>query len=278
MTRFFRRTVAAFVLALGCSAPALASTHSPDFTDLWYNTAESGWGFNVIQQGNTLFGTLFVYGSDNSARWFVADAMLPVDATGGTYRFNSKFYRVTGPYYAAGTFNTGDVNVTEVGQATITFTTATTATLVYSVGADTVTKTMTRQTFRNNTPVGSFVGGMTAITSACADNANNGLFADFLGFVTGTLTGSTAGIRLDYSRLGAAAVCSFTGTYSQQGRLATVSSGTWTCSQGSTVLNNGTFTITNLDAQVNGLTAGIVATDQICTYTGRIGGLRNVTN
>jgi hypothetical protein len=87
MTRFSRRAAAAFAFALGCSAPAQATTFSPDFTDLWYNSAESGWGLNVIQQGNALFGTLFVYGSDNSARWFVADGMLPVDSVAGTYLY-----------------------------------------------------------------------------------------------------------------------------------------------------------------------------------------------
>ena len=76
-----RRFAAAAILALGFSGPALATPDSIDYTDLWFVPAESGWGVNVIQQGNTLFATLFVYGSDQSPRWFVASDLKPVHIT-----------------------------------------------------------------------------------------------------------------------------------------------------------------------------------------------------
>lgn len=276
MIRFLRYSAAALAVCLGCTAPAFATTYSTDFTDLWYNTSESGWGFNVIQQGNTLFGTLFVYGSDQSARWFVASDMQPQNATAGQFRFSGKLYQTTGPFFAAPTFNPSQVNVTEVGEATITFTTANAATLVYRVGADTVTKQVTRQTFVSNTPAGVYIGaGMTTGLSACTDTTRNGGFSHFLGNLTATKTGTNVTFRLDSIESSGQVVCSFGGAWSQEGRLANVT-GTWGCVAGSATLNSGTFSLSQVDVQVNGMTGNVVAIDQFCTYTGRFGGLRGL--
>ena len=59
MTRILRLAAAAFLAALAV-LPAQATTYSTDYTDLWYNPNESGWGLNLIQQYQTMFGTLFV--------------------------------------------------------------------------------------------------------------------------------------------------------------------------------------------------------------------------
>ena len=273
----FRRFAAFLALTLGFTLPASATTTSTDFTDLWWNSSESGWGFNVIHQGNTLFGTLFVYGTDQSARWYVADAMVPQAASAGTFIFKSKFYQTSGPYFGAVPFNPA-ATVTEVGEATITFPTATTATLVYNVGTTTITKQLTRQTFRSNTTTGQYIGGMTAITSSCANSGNNGLPANIIGDVVSTFNGTSVTFRVDYVLQGNNAVCNFAGLYSQQGRLGTVTNGSWSCAIGTTTLNNGTFALSQVDVQVNGLYSNILAADQICAYTGRFGGLRNANN
>lgn len=276
----FKRFAAVLAAALSiASAPASATTYSIDFTDLWFNPAESGWGFNVIQQGNTLFGTLFVYGNDQSARWYVASGMTPASAPAGQFRFVGRLYQTSGPFFGAGTFNPASVTVTDVGEMSITFTSSSTATLVYNVNATSVTKTVSRQTFVGSTPVGVFIGGMTAITSACQNGANNGLFANFAGDLTVTMTAqNVASFRIDYVLNGALANCIFTGNYTQQGRLGTVASGTWGCTQGTNTLNNGTFSLSNIDTQLNSLAANVSASDQICSYNGRFGGIRNVNN
>ena len=274
MIRTFRQLAAALAISLGFAAPASATAYSVDFTDLWYIPAESGWGFNVIQQGNTLFGTLFVYGNDQSARWFVASDMKPQTAPSGQAKFGGKLYQTTGPFFGAGAFNPAQVGVTEVGDISITFPTASTATLVYNVGTATVTKSVTRQTFVADSPAGQYFGGMTTQTSACADARNNGGFAHFIGGLTAAITGSNVTFRIDYNTTAGGVTCNFSGTWSQQGRLATVSNGIWSCIGGTTVLNNGQFSLAQVDVQVNGITANVTASDQICTYTGRFGGIR----
>lgn len=276
MIRSLRQFAAVLAVSLGVAVPASATVYSTDFTDLWFNVNEEGWGFNVIQQGNTLFGTLFVYGNDQTARWFVASDMKPLNTTPGQFAFTGKLYQTTGPFFGAGTFNESLVGVTEVGDITIFFTTTGTATLNYNVGANAVTKQITRQTFVNNTPAGVFIGGMTGVLSACSNSGNNGLFANFVGDVTGAINGSTATFRIDTIQNNQLTVCNFSGQWSQQGRLATVANGIWSCTNVTGLLNNGTFSLSEVDVQVNGMTARSVATDQFCTYTGRFGGIRNV--
>jgi hypothetical protein len=277
-----RRIAAALAAGLAfIAAPASATPHSTDFTDLWFIPSESGWGLNLIQQGNTLFGTLFVYGNDTTARWYVASDMKPQTAPAGQFKFGGKLYQTTGPFFGAASFNPANVQVTEVGDIAITFTTGTTGVLVYNVNTTTVTKNVQRQTFVVNSPAGAYQGGMDTITSACGTSSNNGATATFLGYVQIALNAqNVVGMTMNYFGQGnQQATCTFTnGTLVPTGRLASITGGSWTCAQGGTTLNSGTFTITNLDVQVAGLTANIVATDQFCTYTGRFGGLRTVNN
>ncbi len=42
-----------------------------NFTSLWWNPAEPGWGLAVSQQGDTTFGVLFGYDASNRASWTV---------------------------------------------------------------------------------------------------------------------------------------------------------------------------------------------------------------
>src|SRR4051812_15611783 len=109
MISAFRRCAAGFLVALGFSLPASAASTGVDFTDLWFNPAESGWGLNLIQQNNVIFATLFVYGADNSARWFVASNL-----QGGGTAFTGQLFQTTGPAFSAA-FNPAAVTTTPVG-------------------------------------------------------------------------------------------------------------------------------------------------------------------
>jgi hypothetical protein len=52
----------------GADAPLAPSSN---FTALWWNPAEPGWGLAVSQQGNTTFGVLFGYDAADRASWTV---------------------------------------------------------------------------------------------------------------------------------------------------------------------------------------------------------------
>lgn len=133
--------IAAYIGSLQGGGGGGSTTPLFDYTDLWWNPAESGWGFNVIQHAsNNIFGVIYTYDAPNRPMWFV----LP----GGTWTssaiFTGKLYRVTGsPPNAA--FQAGAVF--QVGNATLLFNGANNATLTYSVDGVQVTKAIERQPF-----------------------------------------------------------------------------------------------------------------------------------
>jgi len=112
---------------------------APNYTDMWWNPAESGWGINLNHQSDTLFGALFTYAADNKAMWAVATM---VKQSNGSY--TGPLFRLVGPAFNASPWTT--TTPTQVGTMTVTFGT-TTGTLVYSVNGTTVTKTIQRQVF-----------------------------------------------------------------------------------------------------------------------------------
>ena len=265
MKSTLRHYAAAMIAALGFALPASATTYGTDYTDLWFNPAESGWGINLIQQYETLFATLFVYGPDNTPHWFVAS-----DLRGGQNSFSGTLYQTSGPAFSAPW--TGGQPPAAVGSMSIAFSGPNSGTLTYTANGVTVSKSIQRQTFRPNSIGGNYIGGMTAVAGSCGNPADNG-FA----LITGLLTvqhggGSSATMRVDFrNSAGTNATCTFTGSYAPQGRLGTVS-GTYSCTLGST----GTFTMTEVDVSRNGFNATFNGQDQFCSYNGYFGGVRDV--
>ena len=115
-----------------------------NYTGLWWNAAESGWGVNFNHQGDTLFGTLFTYAADGKGLWLVM--------SGGTKQpdgsFSGDLFQTTGTAFSTVPFVplTG-ANVKRVGKLTATFASASAATLTYDVNGTSVTKAITPQPF-----------------------------------------------------------------------------------------------------------------------------------
>ena len=125
-----------------CSFASVTSpAASSNYTDLWWNPAEAGWGINLAHQGDIIFAAWFTYNLDGSPLWLVATT---VKSGPGTY--TGKLYRAVGPAGA-------QMTATEAGNATLTFADGNTATFAYSVqlagmpAAATGTKAITRQIF-----------------------------------------------------------------------------------------------------------------------------------
>jgi cytochrome c553 len=112
-----------------------------DYSDLWFDPAESGWGVNVIQHpSGNIFAVMFTYDTPDRPLWFV----MP----GGTWTsatvFTGSLFRVTGsPANAA--FKAG--SVVQEGTATFTFSDASHATLTYTAGGTQVIKAIEKQAF-----------------------------------------------------------------------------------------------------------------------------------
>lgn len=275
MNRILRRIAALVAMLAAFAQPASATTFSTDFTDLWSNASEQGWGINLIQQGDVIFATLFVYDTDRSPRWYVASNLSATGpATGSTLAFSGNLYQTSGPWFG-GPFSPGP-QVTQVGAMTVTFNSASTGRLDYVVNGTIVTKEITRQTWRSNNLAGNYMGGIAAIGSSCGGGIANGPFY-IVNLLTITQTNRQVNARIDfYGGTGQPTACVLTGTLIDDGRYSTISGGTWSCTVSGQTLNTGTFSLTQIDATLNGISAVFTGNDQYCVYRGRFGGLRDI--
>ncbi len=118
---------------------------SANYTALWWNPSESGWGINFDHQGDILFGTLFIYDANHNPLWLV---MSDGERQAGAQTFTGALYQTTGPAFNANPFTPiGSANVTQVGTMTVAFTSADTASLSYSVNGTNVTKAIQKQVY-----------------------------------------------------------------------------------------------------------------------------------
>jgi len=252
-----KRLLAACAVAMCVSAHA--TTFSTDFTDLWYNANESGWGANVVQQDNVLFMTFFVYGTNGASTWYVAPAT--VNSAPSGFTFTGPLYQTNGPWFG-GAFNPNAVTVRQVGTATFTGNAVDAATLVYSVDGVSVTKSLSRQTWRADDLTGSYLGATVGTYSGCA---NNGYVEDPAIF-TVTHTGTT--IKIVAQSLINGAICTYTGSYTQAGRMGS-SSGSLSCPTGS-----GSYTANEIETTITALNGRAGASfGGGCQWNGRFGGL-----
>jgi lysyl endopeptidase len=140
-TDFFSR----FDQAYPALAAYLGSGAGPavDYTDLWWNPGESGWGLNLVQHpSRAIFGVWYTYELDGTRTWFV----MPGGSWTSADTFAGALYATAGPAFN-GPFNKDLVEARSVGSATITFTDANNGTFRYSVDGLSGTKTITRQPF-----------------------------------------------------------------------------------------------------------------------------------
>ena len=112
-----------------------------DYTDLWYNASESGWGMAITHQSDTMFLAWFVYDGTGKPFWYVAPA-----CTVNGSSCSGSLYRTTGPAFGP-TFNPAQVQAVNVGSAIVSFIDANNAVLSYTVDGVSATKTITRQAF-----------------------------------------------------------------------------------------------------------------------------------
>lgn len=224
---------------------AKATRYGTDFTGLWWNASENGWGVNLIQQSNILFATLFVYGPNNQPLWLVGPNV--VDSTGSGV-FSGDLFQTAGPVYS-GAFNPGSVVATKVGTITIRFTSSVAGQITYTVNGASVTKNIVPQTWATNNLSGTYIGGMFGAVASCNLPLPQ-IGASLLTF-TVTHSGSNATIVVVDSTNNR---CTMTGTVTTYGKQSVVS-GNYSCTVGGT----GAFAIGNLEAGFFGMTGLYVA-------------------
>jgi hypothetical protein len=210
--------LATLLFAAATALPARAQDH----TDMWWNPAQSGWGVNVVQAGNNLWLTFFIYGADRMPTWY--SAYLGWDGA----RYSGPLYATQGSYFA------GAWNPAEHPEATVAGTAsfqpssinAYEATLVYTVnGVGTVVKAIERQYLGAIALSGSYVAGQSGSYANCANAADNVLYTD-----TGTLTvaQTTTTLTLSFA-YGSGANCTLKGNWERRGQLFRMPGATYQC-------------------------------------------------
>jgi lysyl endopeptidase len=136
--------------AAGCVGTTESRGSAENYTDMWWNSAESGWGINMTQQGDVIFATLFTYAANRQGMWYVlANGAKQPD---GSYL--GDLFRTTGSAFNAVPFvPLGASNVVAVGTLRVRFTSGTTAILDYSIDGVSVTKSIIRQVFSSPLPL-----------------------------------------------------------------------------------------------------------------------------
>lgn len=115
---------------------------SINHTALWWNATESGWGININHQGNIVFATLFTYNPNGTPLWLV---MSKGDRQAdGSY--SGPLYKTMGPVFNAQPWSA--ISLQAVGTMSLIFAGDAAATLTYTYNGTTVTKAITKQSFR----------------------------------------------------------------------------------------------------------------------------------
>jgi hypothetical protein len=212
-----------------------------DYTDIWYNPAESGWGMNLVESDSFMFLTFFIYGSDGKPTWYFGQ--VSQDASSN---YNGTLYAASGTYFilpwaGATTSPAGTVSFQPLDLYT--------AKLVYTVnGVGTVNKTIQRQPLTPFNIAGDYTGGLVLSQSQCANSG------------TGTLTANIS-ISQPLNNVGSVSIgvaradgiiCTFTSPVKQWGKRYQMQNATYTC-------NNGRSTTAKVD-DINATSHGVEGT------------------
>jgi hypothetical protein len=252
-------------LALWVALPAHAVGRFTDATDLWWSSAEPGWGVNVVQQNEVLFLTFFIYNLSHSSAWYSASEMKFANGNFGVLTYEGALYESRGSTFDD-YYDGAALTYRQVGNVQFRMTTQGTATLVYSIDGHTVTKQLTRFTWRVNEVAGAYLGGIAGDYSSCPAAPSNG-YGEEGGL---RIVVSQSGPNVAIQATGSSATCVYDGrNYDQQGRLGTMS-GRYFCTDGT----EGSFNATELEANPQGFTVHVTTTTNNCNFSGRIAGAR----
>jgi hypothetical protein len=158
------KRLAAIAFCLTAFLSTAARSDDRSYQGLWWNPGQSGWGVNIVHQGDILFATWFTYDADGNGMWLVLpSAQLDPPSMGGMMdmmdmmgmggmdesmpTYHGTLYRTTGPSLDATSFDTSKVKTTQVGTAQFQFYDGNHASFTYTVGANTTTVNITRQLF-----------------------------------------------------------------------------------------------------------------------------------
>jgi hypothetical protein len=259
--RAFRGLLGATCASIAAASMAAVGTN---YSDQWWNAAESGWGASILQQSDLLFVDLLVYGTDGAPIWFTSAASRASNAAAGHDVYSGDLYRTGGPFFGSA-FNPGSVSNRKVGTLTFDASSTDNASLSYSVDGTVVAKSVTRQLWKFEDFSGNYQGGfvyeVNPLHGPCIGRNEE---------QPGSIAVSQSkddGLTITAQFINGS--CTFSGNYSQAGHMG-VAQGVFTCADGG---EHGSFTAFEMERTASGMTGRIVAESALCEYRGRFGGV-----
>ena len=238
------------------------------FQDLWWNPAESGWGVNIAQQGDTLFATWFIYGANREPLWVVMPGSARGSSTvAGEVIHTGDLFQTRGSAFSVTPFvPLAGADVTKVGTATFRFTDGKQAQLTYVINGQSVTKAITRQNIVPLDLSGTYYGGFRRDATGCNNNLNNGSRLDQAIYIVTTPSQSNS---ITIAEVGGD-TCRFTGTFTQFGSTYEAT-GTYTCvsATGNWSAREGMQT-----GSAFAMKLSLTRNGESCVITGSIGGFK----
>ena len=234
----FRTLAAALLVSLALVRPAAAV----DWTDIWWNPAEAGWGVTFTQADNFIFATFFVYDANKQPIWYTGN--MTVDANGV---WSGPLYLTNGSFYGD-PWDPSKLTQNQVG--TVTFRPANgsansySGTLTYNVGGTNVTKQIQRQTLTVIPGAGNYSGAVLSIFSGCDNPNNNGSLTYFANLTVA----QTVGGNLQFDFENSDGPYRIVGVYTQNGQLYRIPNAAYTV---------GSFTFTAQVSEVKVTSQGI---------------------
>jgi len=274
-----RRLLAAFAcvaLLTATAAARAASTAGPDYSDLWWNAAESGWGAQITQQEDVVFMVLYVYDAERRPRFFVASDMRRAPAASGD-TFEGTLYSTSGPAFS-GSFDPARVTARAVGTARLRFDSPGGGALSYTVDGVAVEKAITRQAWRSPQLAGEYRGGLFGTATAMTCPLGLPTIA-YPGSFRISQAGDQVTIEMSFTPVFAnSGTCRMAGRLAQQGSLASITEGTYECEfVNGPVPVAGSFELTAIEWSESGL-GGLYRGREgaSCLHEGHFGGIRRV--
>ncbi len=224
-----RRFVVAALLALAASMSNMAEA-STDYTDIWFNPAESGWGVNFAQTENYIFATFFIYGTSGAPVWYTAQM-----TRSASDAFSGLIFATTGTWFGAPSFPpVPPSDAVPVGDATFTALSDVHGTLRYRIDTVNVTKSIQRQTTVSFSVDNIYIGGISGTLSGNCPASMPPTFNNVMQF--DIFQTSSNNVRIEF--LGADStnlgqfVCVIQGDATQYGKLLRVPSAAYQCANG----------------------------------------------
>lgn len=250
-----------------------ARAEALEYTDVYFNPAEPGWGVFLVQSDTAQFLAFFIYGSDGKPTWYTAQ--LASDGAGG---YTGSLYAINGTYFAN---PWQGYTINAAGTATFKPADIYHATLTYTVnGIPTVVKSIQRQALTPYALSGNYSGSMAGAISGCADpGSNDPAFRGRYGLAVTQVADTSATLVFNFvDAAHSGIVCTLTGPLTHFGRLYQLNA-QQSCTGPGQDGSPFAVTIDSLHATGQGIEGHLTATiGQSCTASLHFAAVHNVNN